>query len=86
MITKDIRKTLTVKPNGRSSDFISPSFGWGCLFNCTYCTCKRYKPEGVSIATNTNAILEAINTTINQQQWPKVPNQTHDEYYTVDIS
>ncbi len=86
MIERKRRKSLKVKPNGRSSDFISPSFGWGCLFNCTYCTCKRYKPEGVSIATNTTAILEAINETINAQEWPKQSNQTHQTYYTVDIS
>ena len=37
MITEVKRKTFTIRPSGRSTDFISPSFGYGCLFNCSYC-------------------------------------------------
>lgn len=32
-----IRKTFTIRPSGRSTDYISPSFGFGCLYNCSYC-------------------------------------------------
>lgn len=28
---------MLIRESGRSTDFISPSFGYGCLFNCTYC-------------------------------------------------
>lgn len=28
---------MKIRPSGRSSDFISPSFGYGCLLNCSYC-------------------------------------------------
>ena len=31
------RKSMLIRESGRSTDFISPSFGHGCLFNCTYC-------------------------------------------------
>ena len=62
MITKDIRRSLKIKPSGRSSDFISPSFGWGCLYECSYCYMKRNKPKGLSIATNTSELLTQINT------------------------
>jgi hypothetical protein len=31
------RKTELIRTSGRSSDFIAPSFGHGCLFDCTYC-------------------------------------------------
>ena len=34
---KLIRKSMKIRPSGRSSDFISPSFGYGCLLNCSYC-------------------------------------------------
>lgn len=37
MIETITRKTMVIRPSGRSTDFISPSFGHGCLFNCTYC-------------------------------------------------
>jgi len=31
------RKSMEIKPSGRSTDFIAPSFGFGCLFDCSYC-------------------------------------------------
>ena len=31
------RKTFDIRPSGRSTDFISPSFGFGCLYECSYC-------------------------------------------------
>jgi DNA repair photolyase len=36
------RKTFDIRPSGRSTDFITPSFGYGCLYNCAYCYCKRH--------------------------------------------
>lgn len=85
MINKVTRKTFTIRPSGRSTDFISPSFGYGCLFNCTYCYMKRHLPEGLSIATNTGDILTAIN---NHALFAIVdkPNQTDPDFITYDIS
>jgi len=85
MLTKVKRKSLIIRPSGRSTDYISPSFGWGCLFNCGYCYMKRHKPEGLDIATNTLDILTAI----DHHAWfadAEKPNQTHPEYITYDIS
>lgn len=31
------RNSMIIRPSGRSTDFISPSFGYGCLYNCSYC-------------------------------------------------
>jgi len=76
---------MLIRESGRSTDFISPSFGHGCLFNCTYCYMKRHKPEGLDVATNTGDILTAI----SNHAWFAVvdkPNQTHPEYVTYDIS
>ena len=85
MIEKVTRKTFTIRESGRSTDFISPSFGHGCLYNCSYCYMKRHKPAGLNIATNTGDILTAIN---NHAYFTPVdkPNQTHREYTTYDIS
>lgn len=76
---------MKIRPSGRSSDFISPSFGYGCLLNCSYCYMKRHKPEGFDIATNTNDILTEIN---NHAFFATVdkPNQTDPEYITYDIA
>jgi len=82
---KLIRKSMKIRPSGRSSDFISPSFGYGCLLNCSYCYMKRHRPEGLDVATNTNDILTAIN---NHAFFATVdkPNQTDSEYVTYDIA
>jgi len=37
MVNKVTRKSMIIRPSGRSTDFISPSFGYGCLYNCSYC-------------------------------------------------
>jgi len=79
------RSSMIIRPSGRSTDFISPSFGYGCLYNCSYCYMKRHKPQGLDIAKNTMNILTEIN---NHCMFAEVnkPNQTHDIYTTYDIS
>lgn len=79
------RKSMLIRDNGRSADYMSPAFGYGCMYNCSYCTLKRHKPTGVLVATNTFDILTAIN---NHSMFATVdkPNQTHDKYITYDIS
>ena len=84
VIEKVTRKSMIIRPSGRSTDFISPSFGHGCLYNCTYCYMKRHKPEGLSVATNTMDILTEINSHAYFSTIEK-PNQT-GEYVTYDIS
>lgn len=84
VIEKVTRKSMIIRPSGRSTDFISPSFGHGCLYNCTYCYMKRHKPEGLSVATNTMDILTEINSHVYFATVDK-PNQT-GEYITYDIS
>lgn len=84
MIKEVTRKSMIIRPSGRSTDFISPSFGHGCLFNCSYCYMKRHKPEGLDIALNFRDILSEINS----HSWftdIEKPNQTHPEYITYDI-
>ena len=79
------RKSMTIRPSGRSTDFISPSFGYGCLFNCTYCYMKRHLPDGLTIADNPETILTEVN---NHSMFAVVdkPNQTHEKFITYDIS
>ena len=79
------RKSMLIRDNGRSADYMAPAFGYGCLYNCNYCTLKRHKPTGVLVATNTFDILTAIN---NHSMFATVdkPNQTHDKYVTYDIA
>jgi len=77
------RKSLIIRPSGRSTDFISPSFINECAYNCSYCYVKRHNAQYITIAKNTMDILTEINshaffTTVQK------PNQT-GEYVTYDI-
>jgi spore photoproduct lyase len=85
MISKVQRKSMVIRPSGRSTDFISPSFGHGCLYDCSYCYMKRSKPTGLTVATNTEEILTAMNSHAHFADVQK-PNQTHPDYITYDIS
>ena len=85
IIKKVFRKSMIIRPSGRSTDYISPSFGYGCLYNCTYCYMKRHKSSGLDIAKNIGDILTEINSHAYFDVTEK-PNQTHEKYITYDIS
>ena len=79
-------KTLVCKESGRSSDFIAPSLANGCVGACAYCYVDRNKRiNPITLFTNTEEILEAVDKHVNKQPWTKIPNQTHPIYYTYDI-
>ena len=85
MVNHVTRKSMIIRESFRSTDFIGPSFGHGCLYNCSYCYMKRHKPEGLDVAVNTMDILTAINSHCAFAEVEK-PNQTHPKYITYDIS
>jgi len=80
-------KTLTTRDNGRSADAISPNFIYGCLGGCmkSYCYVGRFNNDKVYINENTKDIADSISRWVDNQPWPKVPNQTDEKYYTIDI-
>lgn len=85
MIKHQKTKTLNLKPNGRSSDFVSPNFINGCGGGCSsYCYTKRFGRDKIYINDNIDEILEIIKQeSIN---WGiKTSNQTDDKFWTVDI-
>jgi spore photoproduct lyase len=90
LIKKVTRKQLKITESGRSTDFIAPSFGHGCLYNCSYCYMKRHRPTGLQVAENVDDVLAAITehySDIVYSPWYKQnkPNQTDDHYITYDI-
>lgn len=81
-----VRKSLQVSPNGRSADFIIPSFAVGCELGCLYCYVARHKPLGNSLMlyNNVDAILEAVKKHVEKQP-EKTPNQCDPKQWTYDI-
>ena len=84
MIKQVTRKSMVIRPSGRSTDFLTPTIIMGCAYQCSYCYCKRHKTEGVDVASNLNDILTAV----DHHAWfaeVEKPNQTHPEFITYDI-
>lgn len=84
MLTQVTRKSMVIRPSGRSTDYLTPTIIMGCGFQCSYCYCKRHKTEGVDIATNLNDIL----TEVDHHAWfadVEKPNQTHPEFISYDL-
>ena len=86
-IIKQKTKTLHTRDNGRSADAISPNFIYGCLGGCmkSYCYVGRFNNDTVYVNSNIGDIFDSMDKWIVKQPWPKVPNQTDDTYYTIDI-
>lgn len=90
LVKEVTRRQLKITESGRSTDFIAPSFGHGCLFNCSYCYMKRHRPTGLQIAKNVDDVLDAIGKhyhSLSPAEWlvANKPNQTHLGRVTYDI-
>jgi len=86
LVEKVRRKSMDIKFSGRSSDYITPSFGFGCVLKCAYCYMKRHKPEGLTVAENYNDILTAVNNHAYFYADVEKPNQTDEKYITYDLA
>lgn len=87
IVKKQKTKTLTVRPNGRSADATAPNHLNMCGAGCLYCYCKRFerfRKKGY-INTNRDEILSSVNDWVEQQPFPKTPNQVHPTLYGIDI-
>ncbi|RYE12316.1 MAG: lyase [Rickettsiales bacterium] len=88
MIQRKIQKTktLNIRPNGRSADYITPNFIYGCAGGCrnSYCYVMRHNSNFLYINENIDQILDKIENHIDNLP-PKIANQTDDKYWTYDI-
>jgi spore photoproduct lyase family protein len=82
-----IRKTFTVRPNGRSADFIAPGLANGCAMACVYCYVPRHKgyANPVSVFVNFGDFERTLRRHAAKQGTKTEPNQTDPEYWTYDI-
>jgi spore photoproduct lyase len=81
-----VRKSLPVRVNGRSGDFIAPGAANGCAMACVYCYVPRRKGYANPITTFVN--IEEIKKSIQRhtaKQSAKPPLQTDPRYWVYDI-
>ncbi len=81
-----VRKSLPVRENGRSGDFIAPGTANGCAMACAYCYVPRRKGYANPISTfvNIDAVCKAIRRHAAKQP-PKPLLQTDPKCWVYDI-
>ncbi|VXB47376.1 spore photoproduct lyase family protein [Arthrobacter sp. 8AJ] len=82
-----IKKSLTVKPNGRSADFIAPSTANGCAMACAYCYVPRHKgySNPITVFANIDQIAATLERHATRQGLKLEPNQCDPELWVYDV-
>src|SRR5688572_1935515 len=82
-----IKKSLTARPNERSSHFVAPSHSNGCTMSCVYCYVPRRKgfANPITLFVNIEQTIGYI-TRHAAKQGTKLTNDTIDpKYWVYDI-
>jgi spore photoproduct lyase family protein len=81
------KKSLTARPNGRSSDWIAPSTANGCAMSCSYCYVPRRKgyANPVTVFANIDRILGYLERHAARQGPKPEPNQCDPTDWVYDI-
>jgi spore photoproduct lyase len=81
------KKSLTARPNERSSDFIAPSTSNGCALACSYCYVPRRKgyANPITVFVNIDKILGYLERHAGRQGVKAVPNQCDPRDWVYDI-
>jgi spore photoproduct lyase family protein len=81
------KKSLTARPNGRSSDFIAPSTSNGCAMACSYCYVPRRKgyANPITVFVNIERILGYLERHAARQGTKAQANQCDPIDWVYDI-
>lgn len=82
-----VKKTLTVRPNGRSADWIAPGASNGCAMACAYCYVPRRKgyANPVTTFTNIDRVIGRIARHVAEQGRKPAPNQCDPRAWVYDV-
>ncbi len=82
-----VKKSLSARPNGRSSDFIAPSTANGCAMACAYCYVPRRKgyANPITVFTNIDQIVGYLGRHVVRQGVKTEPNQCDPTAWVYDI-
>lgn len=81
------RKTLTMRPNGRSADFIAPGMANGCALACAYCYVPRHKGYANPVTTfaNIGDVTGALERHAHQQGRKPQANSVDPHAWVYDL-
>ena len=82
-----VKKSLTARPNGRSSDWIAPSTANGCAMACAYCYVPRRKgyANPITVFANIEQITGYLSRHVGRQGAKSEPNQCDPAAWVYDI-
>lgn len=82
-----VKKSLTARPNSRSSDFIAPSTSNGCAMACSYCYVPRRKgfANPITAFVNIDKIVGYLGRHAGRQGIKSQPNQCDPVRWVYDI-
>jgi spore photoproduct lyase family protein len=82
-----VKKSLSARPNGRSSDFIAPSTSNGCAMACAYCYVPRRKgyANPITVFTNIDRITKYLRGHVGRQGIKPEPDQIDPHAWVYDI-
>jgi spore photoproduct lyase family protein len=82
-----VKKSLSARPNGRSSDFIAPSTANGCAMACAYCYVPRRKgyANPITVFTNIDQITRYLRGHVSRQGVKPEPDQIDPHAWVYDI-
>jgi spore photoproduct lyase family protein len=82
-----VKKSLSARPNGRSSNFIAPSTANGCAMACAYCYVPRRKgyANPITVFTNIDRITRYLRGHALRQGVKPEPDQVDPYVWVYDI-
>jgi spore photoproduct lyase family protein len=82
-----VKKSLSARPNGRSSDWIAPSTSNGCAMACAYCYVPRRKgyANPITVFTNIDKIVAYLGRHVSRQGAKTVGNQCDEHAWVYDL-
>lgn len=82
-----IKKSLTARPNTRSSHFVAPSHSNGCTMSCSYCYVPRRKgfANPITIFVNIKQIMNYLRRHAARQGTLPAPDHIDDKYWVYEF-
>jgi spore photoproduct lyase family protein len=82
-----VKKSLTARPNTRSSHFVAPSQSNGCTMSCSYCYVPRRKgyANPISVFVNIEQICNYLRRHVAKQGVKPTPDHIDDKLWVYEI-
>src|SRR4051812_28314856 len=82
-----IKKSISVRPNTRSANFIAPFESNGCTMSCSYCYVPRRKgyANPITLYVNINEAIQYLRRHAARQDTKTTPDEVDPQYWVYEI-